>query len=164
MNVQLERLFRLFLVFACAAVPYSAHAADPNAYLYIAHAASGRNISSTTNPEYPVDFPIGGHCIAQGSTFGEIRGPFTLPAGELILIKASVSNVANSLQCGLCFFGGSRTCCRKHIDGSHSASTTPTRLSGKVFSVDLSAVPVGQGRLIVANTTSNNLTGSYYSR
>ena len=131
MRVQLERLFRLLLVLACAALPYTAHAVDPNANLYIGHAASGRNISSTTNPEYPVDISIGGHCIAQGSTFGEIRGPFTLPAGSY-LIKVERRECGQPLQCGLCFFGGSRTCCRKHIDGSHQRQQRPPTL-GKSF-------------------------------
>ena len=158
MRVQLERLFRLLLVLACAALPYTAHAVDPNAYLYIGHAASGRNISSTTNPEYPVDISIGGHCIAQGSTFGEIRGPFTLPAGSY-LIKASVANAANPCSAASVFSAAVGLAAGSTSMGLISVNNAH-QLSGKVFSVDLSAVPVGQGRVIVANTTSNNLIGS----
>jgi len=41
MRIRLEGLLFLFVVSACAAVPYSAHAQDTNAYLYIAHALPG---------------------------------------------------------------------------------------------------------------------------
>jgi len=158
MRVPLERSFRLLLVLACAALPYTAHAADPNAYLYIGHAASERNISSTTNPEYPVDISIGGHCIAQGSSFGEIRGPFTLPAGSYT-VSVSVANADNPcsaasvLSAPVALAAGSTSMGLISVNSAH-------QISGTVFSVDLSAVPVGQGRAIVANTTSDNLIGS----
>jgi len=158
MKVQLERLFRLFLVLACVSIPYSAHAVDPNGYLYIGHAASGRNISSTTNPEYPVDLAIGGHCIAQGMSFGEIRGPFTLPAGSYS-VKVSVADAANPCSAASVFSAGIGLAAGSTSMGLISVNSAH-QISARVFSVNLSAVPVGQGRVIVANTTSDNLIGS----
>lgn len=158
MKVQLERMFRLLLVLACAAIPCSAHAQDPNAYLYVGHGASGRNMSSSTNPEYPVDLSIGGTCVAQGWRFGEIRGPFSLPAGAYV-VKVSVANAANpcseapvfsaaiGLGAGTTSFG---------LIGLNSA----LQISGRIFPVNLSPVAAGQGRVIVVNETADNLSGS----
>ena len=48
----------LLIVLGSAIISGSAMAQDQNAYLYIAHAASGRVISSTTNPALPVDMSV----------------------------------------------------------------------------------------------------------
>jgi len=158
MKVRLEHPFLLFVISAYAAVSYSAHAADPNAYLYIAHAASGRSISSATNPEYAVDISLGGHCVAQGVSFGEIRGPFVQPAGALP-VKVSISNSAN--PCGgsvvfsptISLSAGSTALGILTVTSAHA-------IGGQIAAVNLSAVLVGRGRLIVANVSPDNLTGA----
>jgi hypothetical protein len=152
MKVHVERLIPVF-VLACAAVTYAAPAADTNAYFYMAHAAPGRSISSTTNPELPVDVSIGGHCIAQGLSYGEIRGPVTLPAGSYA-IKASYADAINPCG-GTAGFSGTISLGA----GTTSMGILTGQSSGEIVSVNLSAVPVGVARLIVANTTPDNLTG-----
>ena len=158
MKVRPERFFLLFLVSACAAIPYSAHAADTNGYLYIAHAAPGRNISSTTNPEYPVDISIGGQCIAQGLSFGEIRGPFTLPAATYAA-KLSIADATDPCGGSVVFSGSAAITAGSSWMGM-VALNSANQVVGKIFALDLKAVPTGRGILIVANTTTDNLTGT----
>ena len=158
MKVHSERFLSLFVLLACAAIPFSAHAADTNAYLYIAHAASGRNISSATNPAYPVDLSLGGHCVLQGLTFGEIRGPVTSPAGTYA-VKVSVADALNPCGNAAVFSGaivlaaGSTSLGIVTLNGSH-------QVIGEIFAINLSAVAAGTSRVVVANTTPDNLTGT----
>jgi Domain of unknown function (DUF4397) len=156
MKVHVERLIPVF-VLACAAVTYAAPAADTNAYFYLAHAAPGRSISSTTNPEFPVDVSIGGHCVSQGLSYGEIRGPVTLPAGTYSL-KASVADAVN--PCGgtvvfsytLPFAPGTTSMGILTVSSNH--------VSAELVALDLSGVPAGEGWLLVANITPDKLVGT----
>ena len=155
MKVQLKWVACLSLVLACVAIPYSAFAADSNAYLYIAHAAIGRNISSTTNPAYPVDISIGGHCIVQGLSLGEIRGPFTEPAASYA-IKVSIADSLN--PCGNpALFSPEITLAAGTTSMGIVTLNNTDSVSGKIFTVDLAPVAVRQARVILANTTSDNL-------
>jgi hypothetical protein len=159
MKIQLQRLFLLFLVSACAALPYSAHAADSNAYLYIAHAAAGRNLSSTANPEYPVDISIGGHCVASGFSYGEIRGALTFPAGSYAA-KVSVANSLNPCG-GTAFYSATVTLAAGSVSMGIVSVNNAHQPTAQIFTVDLSAVGAGTSRVVVANTTSSNLTGTF---
>ena len=157
MKFRLKTSIPILVALTCAGLSHPANAVDSNAYVYIAHAAAGRNISSTTNPEYPVDIAMGGHCVAQGLSFGEIRGPFTQPAGNYT-VRMSVANAVN--PCGgaavfsatVALAAGSTSMGMIEVNSAH-------QVMGQLLAVDLSAVPVGRGRLIVANVSPNNLTG-----
>ena len=50
MKLNVGRTLVLTLALGSAMLAGSAQAQDTNSYLYLAHAASGRNISSGTNP------------------------------------------------------------------------------------------------------------------
>ena len=160
MRIRLQGLLRLFLVSACAAVTYSAHAQDTNAYLYIAHAAPGRSISSTTNPEYPVDISIGGHCVAQGVSFAEIRGPFTQPAGSYA-VNVTVADSTNpcggpsSFSAGVALAAGSTSLGIIEVNSAQ-------QVTGQIVPVNLGAVSAARARAIVVNTTTSSLTGVIY--
>ena len=155
MKVRLVRLI-LFLVSACAVIPYAAHAADPNGYLYIAHAVPGRNISSTTNPEYPVDISIGGHCVVQGLTFGEIRGPYTFPAGTY---SASISIADSANPCGAASFTGSVTLTAGTSTLGFVGLNSSNQITGSTVTINLHT-PAGRGGALVVNTTPDNLTAT----
>jgi hypothetical protein len=157
MRIRLEGLLFLFVVSACATVPYSAHAQDTNAYLYIAHAASGRSISSTTNPGFPVDVSIGGHCVVQGETFSEIRGPFTLPAGSYAVNVTVADSInpcagASAFSAGIALNAGSTSL---GVIGVNSAQ----QVTGQIVPVNMGPVASGRVRAIVVNTTASSLTG-----
>ena len=157
MKVYVARSFPLFVALACAAITYSAQAQDVNGHLYIAHAASGRNISGNTNPEYPVDISVGSSCLAQGVVFGDIRGPFTSSPGSYP-VKVTVSDFASPckgtavLSTSITLVAGDSTLGILTLNGSN-------QVSGKLTELDLGPVPTGQARVIVANTTQDNLTG-----
>lgn len=159
--MQLRRMFRLFLFPACAAVAFTAHAADTNAYLYIAHAAAGRSISTTTNPEFPVDIALGGHCIAQGVSFGEIRGPFTLPAGPYS-VRVSVADAVN--PCGATpNFSSSVSLGAGTTSMGYIGVNNAHQLFGAIFAINLNATGtsgLGSSRAVVVNTTPDNLTAT----
>ncbi len=160
MKVRLQQLIPLSVALVCAAVSHPAQAQDPNAHLYLGNAVPGRNISTTTNPEYPVDISMGGHCIAQGLSFGETRGPYTTPPGTYAF---SIS-VANALSpCSSpAFFSASLSLVAGGSYMGMASLNSSNQATGTAFAVDLSAVPVGQSRLIVFNTTKDNLTGVFF--
>ncbi len=70
--------------------------AQTDAYLYLVHAAPGRNVSATTNPALPVDVQVNNKCVLKGVAFGDVAGPFTLPAGSYSL-KVSASGYNDSM-------------------------------------------------------------------
>jgi hypothetical protein len=145
----------LIVALTCAGFSHPAKAADTNAYLYIAHAASGRNISSTTNPAYPVDISIAGFCIAKGISFGDIQGPFTLGGGTYP-VKVSVANSAN--PCGLsAVFNGTITMSSGTTELGILTLDASNHLTGLVSQINLSSVPWGKGRTAIYNATLDSL-------
>ena len=158
MKANLSRLIPLFVGAACATTPHLVQAQDSNAHLYVAHAASGRNISSTTNPGFPVDISVGGHCIVQGASFGDIRGPFTLPPGTYAL-RVSVADAIN--PCGnAAFYSPSIPLTAGNTSLGILTLNSSNQPVGEIVAVNLSPVPVGEGRLVVVNTTHEALTGT----
>ncbi len=87
MLLNLRRALVITIALGSAMLTGSAQAQDSNSYLYLAHAASGRNISAGTNPEVPIDVSVNGNCIAGGLSFAEIRGPFAIQAGDCCLSR-----------------------------------------------------------------------------
>jgi len=158
MKVRRQCSIWLFAAVAFAAIPNPAQGQDPNAHLYIAHAAPGRNISITTNPTYPVDVSLRGVCVAQGQSFGEIRGPFTVPPGTYA-VHVTVAN-ASAPCTGAGIFGATLGLSA----GSNSLGviglSSSNSVTAMITSINLSSVPAGQGRLFVVNTSQDGLVGS----
>jgi len=133
-------------------------AQDTNPYLYIAHAASGRNISSTTNPEFPVDISVDGYCLVKGESFGEIKGPLAGPAGDYGFV---VSPANSALPCSnpavysvtVPLAAGSTSLGIITLDAS-------SHIIGQLYGLDLSTVPAGSGRVVVANATQQSLSAT----
>jgi hypothetical protein len=155
MKFRLKTSLPVLLALTCAGLSHPVNAADSNAYLYIAHAASGRNISSTTNPAYPVDVSVAGICVAKGASFGDIQGPFTGTAGTYV-VKVSVANVASPCGNPAVFTGTAALQAGKAyltvltLDASN-------HVLGQLFAVNVSAVPSGKGRTAVFNATLSEL-------
>jgi hypothetical protein len=79
------------LALLCAAWSTAALASD-NAYLYLVQGVPGRDYSTATDPEFPVDVLINDEiCYEHGLTFGTISGPLTLAPGSYD-VKVSVAN------------------------------------------------------------------------
>lgn len=147
-------------ILSCSAMFFgSAGAQDTNTYLYIAQAASGRNISPAANPAYPVDISANGVCIVKGEAFGQIVGPFTGPATTYTFDVSeanthvpcsnppvfSASNV--SLAPGTTYFGIVTLDAGNHV-------------TGQIYQADFSSIPAGQSRIEIANSTGQNLTAA----
>jgi len=96
MKLNLGRTFMLTLAVGGAMLTGPAQA-QAQTYLYIAHAASGRNVSATANPAMPVDVSVNSNCIEKGLSFGDINGPFTGPAGTFTF-KVTMANTVNLLN------------------------------------------------------------------
>lgn len=157
MRMILSRISALAILSCSAMFLGSAEAQDTNTYLYIVDAASGRNISPTANPAYPVDISANGVCIVKGEAFGGIVGPFTGPP-TAYTFDVSVANtqtpcsnppvftVANiSLAAGVTYFG------IVTLDASNN-------VTGQIYPADFSSIPAGQSRVVIANSTGQNLT------
>jgi len=127
--------------------------------LYIAHAAAGRNISATANPDFPIDIRMNNRCIVRHQVFGEILGPFTAPGGNY-WFSVTPANVEHP-------------CSGQPIFSGHPPAFTGTgtylgvldldasnNLTGQIYPLDLSAIPAGGGRIELANGTLDDLVGT----
>lgn len=152
-RMKIKMLGALFAVLGSAILVASAE--GQNAYLYLAHAAPGRNISSTTNPVYPVDFSVDGLCLAKGVAFGEIAGPLTGAAGTYTLtitaansafpcIGAPLFTASVPLAAGTTYIGVLTL----------DASNKPV---GQLYTANLTPIASGLGRLEVINATVDAL-------
>jgi hypothetical protein len=159
MKIHWVRLIPL-ITLACAALPNTAFGQDPNFHFYVAHAAPGRNISSTTNPAYPLDISVGTTCIAQGISFGEVRGAFNFAAGKTYPVEITVANTASPCG-GAKVFGGEITPAAGTTWVGLLELSSSDQFFASLQSVNLSTVPAGSGRVLFVNTTAENLTGAF---
>jgi len=89
----MKNRIRLTLALAtlCVAMSTAALASD-NAYLYLVHGLPGRDYSTTTDPQFPVDVLLNDEvCYVRGLAFGTVFGPLTLAPGTYD-VKISVAN------------------------------------------------------------------------
>jgi hypothetical protein len=141
-----------------AGLTHSALAQDSNTYLYIAHAAPGRNVSSTTNPEFPVDISANGTCIAEGLSFGEIRGPFAIPA-DTIAFQISQANVVAPCSGPAIFTASAPLAAAVTYVGVVSLDAS-NDVIGQLYPADLSPTAVGQTKALVINATLQSLSAT----
>jgi hypothetical protein len=79
----------------------SAFAQSPNASVYVVHGIPGHDVNEALDPALPVDVQVDGSiCLVSGLKFGDIAGPFTIPANTTTGYSLVVS-LANTLTpCG----------------------------------------------------------------
>jgi len=158
-SVQYRGAFLAILGFAVIAG--SAQAQDQNAYLYIAHAASGRVMSSTANPALPVDINVSGVCVAQGISYGEIRGPYAGPAGTYS-VTVSTANVASPCG-GAVVFSATAPLSAGNTFIGVIALNSLNQPVGLLYSADLSPIPANLSRFEVINVTQASLIATITS-
>jgi hypothetical protein len=139
----------------------TSHAQDTNAYLYLVHAASGRNFSQTGNPELPVDISINGTCVIKGISFGEIRGPYTAPAGTLNFIVSTANSLTPCSNPAIFTAPGGMSAGNTYL-GAITLNTS-NALTGNIYPLDLSSVAPGMARALVLNATTQNLSATVTS-
>jgi len=160
MKFRLDRAIALLVVAGAmfAGLAHSALAQDSNSYLYIAHAASGRNVSPTANPEYPIDVSANGTCIAAGLSFGEIRGPFTIPAAT---VAFSISKANSEAPCSEPAVFNSNTPMAAAVTYVGVINlTSSNNIFGQLYPADLSPMAVGETRALVINATEQSLSAT----
>jgi hypothetical protein len=154
------KISRLFLPVFClfSALFCVGAGAQTDAYLYLVHAAPGRNVSATTNPALPVDVKVNDNCVLKGVAFGEVAGPLTLPAGSYSLnvsaadtttpcSRPAVFTATATLQAGVTSFGV-------------VSVTADHQFTGQFFQPALDPIPVGQSRVVIANLSDAALTAA----
>ena len=158
MKLNVGRTLVLTLALGSAMLAGSAQAQDSNSYLYLAHAASGRNISSGTNPEVPIDVSVNGTCIAEGLSFGEIRGPFAIHAATEAF---RVSKANAELPCSepAIFTANSAMAATVTYVGVVSLDNS-NNITGQLYPANLTPLAVGQTRALVVNATHQNLSST----
>jgi hypothetical protein len=153
------KISRLFLPVFClfSALFCVGAGAQTDAYLYLVHAAPGRNVSATTNPALPVDLKVNDNCVLKGVAFGDVAGPLTLPAGNYTLnvsaadtttpcSRPAVFTTTATLQAGVTSFG--------------VVSVSAGQFTGQFFQPALDSIPVGQSRVVIANLSDAPLTAA----
>ncbi len=61
----------------------SAFSQEASTTFYVVHGIPGRDLAPTVDPRLPVDVRVAGEiCLVEGLVFGEVAGPFTVPAGS----------------------------------------------------------------------------------
>lgn len=152
------RIITFIVTLSCVMLAVSAQAQSPNTYLYIAHAVSGRNVSSTTNPDFPVDIQVDNICMVKGESFGEIRGPFSGVSGaftfKITMANSGAPCTGTAIFTSMVSFSEGNTYLGIiTLDASNS-------IVGQVYPVDLTSIAAGQSHVMLANATMQDLTAS----
>jgi hypothetical protein len=140
------------LALLCAAMSTAMLASD-NAYLYLVQGIPGRDYSSTTDPQFPVDVLLNDEiCYEHGLAFGTVSGPLTLAPGSYD-VKVSVAN--SSAPCSnaplvdstITFASG------KTVSGVLQMSKSGLALA--TYAEDFSPVPANDARILFANSADS---------
>jgi Domain of unknown function (DUF4397) len=136
------------LALVCAAMSTAVYASD-SAYLYLVQGIPGRDYSSATDPEFPVDVLINDAvCYVRGLDYGTISGPLTLAPGSYD-VKVSVANslapCSNpAIADNSVMLEPGKTVSAVLALNSSAAPTLTT------FNENLTSVPVNDGRILFA--------------
>ena len=161
MLLNLRRALVITIALGSAMLTGSAQAQDSNSYLYLAHAASGRNISAGTNPEVPIDVSVNGNCIAGGLSFAEIRGPFAIQAAT-VAFRVSKANAENPCSEPAVFTANSALAATVTYMGVLSLDNS-NNITGQLYPLNLTPIAAGHTRAIVINATHQNLSATITS-
>jgi hypothetical protein len=152
MKLQLRHRFALAVAFSAAVLAGTVQAQD-SATLYLAHAASGRDMSSTTDPALPIDVSINGVCVVKGESFGEILGPYSFPAGTL-LVRVSMANSLAPCSNAVVY---SASAALAAGDSLGVLSVVNSSITGRIYPIGLSSLPAGVTRAYVTNATTQTI-------
>jgi Domain of unknown function (DUF4397) len=159
MEFKMKRPLALVAVMGSAVVALCAQASAQNAYLYLVHAAPGRNIVAPAptavlpnpSPSLPVDVSANGSCFAQGVSYGDIAGPLSGPPGTYVLLVTQADSGtpctgATVFSAVVTFDPGATYVGVLSVDANGE-------LTGTVYTPDFSSIPEGQGRLALVNAS-----------
>ena len=148
----------MYLLFACLLLTgfasSQALAGEAPASIYIVHGIPGHDLSTTLDPALPVDIQVDGSiCLVTGLKFGDIAGPFTIPANTYSVAILAANTVAPCT--GTTLLGPASVTITAGENASVVAYLSATGAPGvKKFENDLSPTPNGDSRLIVQHTAA----------
>jgi hypothetical protein len=160
MKINMPRVVALLVVLGSAFVVTSAQA--QNAYVYVAHAASGRSVSSAASPSFPVDFSVNGTCIAKGITFGQIAGPWSWPAGPYAL-QFTAANTVTPCSGAAVYTSSIMVAADSTYIGVLTLDAS-NNVIGQLYMPDLSSITVNTyGRIEIINASQDILSATLSS-
>jgi Domain of unknown function (DUF4397) len=163
----------LLVVLGSAMIVDCAQAQTSNStYLYLANAVPGRSVASAVtpglpvsnnnSPAYPVDLKVGTVCVAQGVSFGEIRGPLSWPAGVYPL-QFTAANAAAPCT-GTSVFSTSVTFAANTTYIGVLTLNSSNAVTGQLYTADLTPISVTHyGRIEVINASQDTLVATLTS-
>jgi len=142
------------IVFASMLPIMASQARAQDASVYVVHGIPGHDLGASVDPALPVDVLVNNAvCLLKGLRFGEVAGPFTIPAGaydfkiSLANTLTPCSNTAVIDASGVSLAADENASVVAYL----TAASEPT--AGK-FDNDLSPTPSGQARLILHHTAA----------
>jgi hypothetical protein len=133
---------------ACAATAPAF--AQSTASFVVVHGIPGRAVGATVDPALPVDVLVGGkYCLLQGFTYGNIAGPFDVPAGTYSVAVSLANPLAPCSNSAV--ISGSVTLTSGEFGAIVAAVSTSGAPTAEVYPIDVSAIPTGMQRFIVAH-------------
>lgn len=134
------------LLLAGATVPAAAQSAS----FLVVHGIPGRDVAAGLDPKLPVDVKIAGSvCLLKNFTFGDIAGPYDVPAGTYsvaVSLANPVSPCSNDpvISADVTLTAGQFGA----VVAQLNAAGAP---SAGVFPIDVSALAKGRQRIVVAH-------------
>jgi len=130
----------------------SAFAQSPNASIYVVHGIPGHDVSAALDPALPVDVQVDGSiCLVSGLKFGDIAGPFTVPANTYSITISLANTVAPCTNSTL--LGPASVTVTAGENASVVAYLSADGAPGVIaFENNLTSTPAGKSRLIVHHT------------
>ena len=117
------------------------------ASVYVVHGIPGRDVAGSLDPLLPVDVSVNGICLLQGVNFGDIKGPYQIPAGTYN-VKVRLADTLSPCSTKAVISASVNVKAGKTaaVVAALSASGAPTAYP---FGIDLSTVNGGKNRLLV---------------
>jgi hypothetical protein len=137
---------------ACTTVAAAgpAAAASGTASFIVVHGIPGRDVGASLDPALPVDVLINGSlCLLKNFTFGDIAGPFDVPAGAYtvaISLANPISPCSNSAV-----ISADVTLNSGDYDAVVAQLSSAGAPSAGVFPIDVSSIMAGDVRIVTAH-------------
>jgi hypothetical protein len=109
----------------------------------------------------PVDISVDGFCIAKDVSYGEIRGPYSGPAGAYSFVVTTANSAIPCTGAGV--FSATVPLAQANAYIGVLSLDASNNVTGLIYTADLSPIPAGVGRFEVVNATHAPLSASITS-
>lgn len=138
------------LAAALAATAAPSRAASGTASFIVVHGVPGRDVGSSLDPALPVDVLVAGSlCLLKSFTFGDIAGPFDVPAGTYS-VAISLANPISPCS-GSPVISASVTLKSGDYDAIVAQLSSKGAPTAGVYPIDVSKVGAGKQRVVTVH-------------